>query len=50
MCLQQIVSKVSLGSNWRISYYVEFAAAVMNGHVTPFAIIFAIGKKLIHEV
>lgn len=31
-------------------YNIELTAAVMNGHVAPFAIVFAIGKELVHEV
>jgi hypothetical protein len=30
-------------------YNVELAATIMNGHVAPFAIIFTVGKELVHE-
>lgn len=31
-------------------YYIELAAAVVDGHIASFARIFAIGEELIHKV
>ncbi len=30
-------------------YNIELTAAVMNGHVAPFAIVFAVGEELVHK-
>lgn len=35
---------------WWETYNVELAATIMDRHVTPFAVIFAIGEQLIHEI
>lgn len=34
----------------RRTYNVELAAAIMNGHVAPFAIVFEICEELVHEL
>jgi len=32
------------------AYNIEFAAAIMDWHITPSAIVFAIRKELVHKI
>lgn len=36
--------------NERGTYTIELTTAIMNGHVAPFAGVFAVGKELVHEI